>query len=68
MAMLSANPPAEEMRRLIDHHGAASVARALLRAVIARRRLPRAAVPARLREDVGLPPVEKEMRRYWEVR
>lgn len=67
MAMLSANPPAEEIRRLIDHHGAAKVARALLRAAVARRRVPRAAVPARLRADVGLPPVEIEMRRYWEV-
>lgn len=67
MAMMSANPPVAEMRRLIDVHGAAQVARALLRALLSRRRQPRTAVPDTLRRDVGLPPVEHEMRRYWEV-
>ncbi len=68
MAMMSANPPVAEMRRLLDVHGAAAVARALLRAFMSRRRVPRAALPDTLRADVGLPPVEREMRRYWDVR
>jgi len=67
MAMMSANPPVREMRRLIDVHGAAGVARALLGALLSRRRRPRSAVPDRLRADVGLPPVEHEMRRYWDL-
>mgnify|MGYP001820515548 CR=1 FL=1 len=67
MAMMSANPPVAEMRQLIDMHGAARVARALVGALVARRRKPRTAVPDTLRADVGLPPVEREMRRYWEV-
>ena len=68
MAMLSANPPVREMRRLIDTHGPARVARALVGALVSRRRRPRPAVPDTLRADVGLPPVEREMRRHWEVR
>ena len=68
MAMLSANPPVAEMRRLLDVHGAAAVARALFGALVSRRRVPRTAVPDTLRTDVGLPPVEREMRRHWEVR
>lgn len=69
MAMISANLPAQEMRRLIDVHGAAAVARALLGALVSRSaRKPRVAVPDSLRADVGLPPVEREMRRHWEVR
>ena len=68
MAMLSANPPVAEMRRLIDIHGAYGVARALIGVLASRRKAPGAAVPARLRGDVGLPPVELEMRRYWEIR
>ncbi len=68
MAMMSANPPVAELRRLIDVHGAIVVARALMRALVARRRKPRAAVPDTLRTDVGLPPVDLEMRRYWEIR
>jgi hypothetical protein len=65
--MMSANPPVAEIRRLIDVHGAARVARALVGALVSRRRKPRAAVPDTLRSDVGLPPVDREMRRYWEV-
>ncbi len=68
MAMISANAPAQDMRRLIDVYGAGKVARALLAALVARRRVPRTAIPDRLRTDVGLPPVEREMRGYWEVR
>lgn len=68
MAMLSANPPVAEMRRLIDIHGAAGVARALIGAIVSRRKRPENAVPMPLRADVGLPPVELEMRRYWEIR
>jgi len=68
MAMMSANPPVLEMRRLIDVHGPASVARALLGILFARRRTRRAAIPDTLRADVGLPPIEREMRRHWEVR
>lgn len=68
MAMTSANPPDVEMRRLIDVHGTARVARALIRALAARRLKSRAALPDTLRTDVGLPPVEREMRRYWEIR
>ena len=66
MAMMSSNPPVAEIRRLIDVHGAARVARALASALVSRHRKPRAAVPDTLRTDVGLPPVELEMRRYWE--
>jgi len=68
MAMLSANPPVAEMRRLIDIHGAATVARALIGALAARRHRVRPLVPDTLRRDVGLPPAELEMRRYWEIR
>lgn len=68
MAMMSANPPVSEMRRLIDVHGTAQVARALVRALLSRHRRPGTAVPDTLRTDVGLPAVEHEMRRYWEVR
>ena len=68
MAMYSANPPVAEMRRLIDIHGAYGVARALIGVLAAKRRKARSAVPASLRTDVGLPPVELEMRRYWEIR
>lgn len=68
MAMMSANVAAQEMRRLIDLHGSAAVAAALARALFARRRSSRPAVSDRLRADVGLPPREIEMRRYWEVR
>ena len=67
MAMLSANPPVEEMRRLIDAHGPARVARALVGVLMARRRTPGPALPDTLRADVGLPPVEREMRRHWET-
>jgi len=65
MAMYSANLPATEMRALIDMHGAAGVARAFLAAVF-RRRTRGPAVPDRLRADVGLPPVEREVRAYWD--
>jgi hypothetical protein len=68
MAMLSANPPVHEMHRLIDAHGPARVAQALFGALVSRRRNPRVAVPDTLRADVGLPPVEREMRRHWDVR
>lgn len=68
MAMTFANPPDVEMRRLIDVHGTARVTRALISALAARRLRSRAAVPDALRTDVGLPPVEREMRRYWELR
>lgn len=74
MAMMSANPPVAEMRKLIDVHGPARVARALLGALLGalvsrrRRHKPGVAVPDTLRGDVGLPPVEREMRHYWEIR
>ena len=68
MTMTMTTPPVAEMRSLIDAHGARRVAAALLRALVARHAAPRPAVPDRLRADVGLPPVEREMRRHWEVR
>lgn len=68
MTMTMTTPPVAEMQSLIDSHGARRVAAALFRALVARRRTRRLAVPDRLRADVGLPPVEREMRRHWEVR
>ena len=47
-----------------EAHGAARTARALLRALLARRRAPRPDVPDRLRADVGLPPVERARGRF----
>ncbi|MCB1335978.1 MAG: hypothetical protein KDK10_00460 [Maritimibacter sp.] len=69
MTMMTTPLPVAEMHRMIDAHGAAHVARALVRALLARRRrAPRPAVPDRLRADVGLPPVEREMRFHWDLR
>ncbi len=68
MAMISANQPVAEMHRLIDLHGVTGVMRALVGALLARRRARAPALPDILRSDVGLPPPEREMRRYWEVR
>jgi len=65
---MSVNPPVAVMRRMIEIHGTAKVLRALVGALASRRRVSRAAVPDSLRTDVGLPPVEREMRRYWEIR
>lgn len=58
-------------RRIADAvSGRALPARALglFAALAGRRGSTRYAVPDRLRADLGLPPVEHETRRYWEVR
>lgn len=67
MTTLTHPLPVAEMNRMIDAHGASGAARALLRALLARRHTPRPTVPDRLRADVGLPTVEREMRHRWDL-
>lgn len=68
MTMTRTHPPSNKMRRLIEFHGATGAARVMLAALIVARRPARPTRPDRLRADVGLPSVEREMRRHWELR
>ncbi len=71
------NPQSARLRpalhRLIDRHGATAVLWTLLRALLMpRRRRPRPPDPYHLsphmRRDIGLPPAERHVTRYYELR
>ncbi|MBM3606227.1 MAG: hypothetical protein FJX25_16325 [Alphaproteobacteria bacterium] len=61
------------IHRLIDRHGATAVSWALVRALLMpRRRRPRPPDPYHLsphmRRDIGLPPLERHVPRYYDLR
>lgn len=62
MSTFTANPPAPDLARLIDRHGATRVLATLMAIVWNRRRRRRAAedLPVHLRADIGLPPREQQ--------